>query len=240
MQPSIDLEKVKTAMQTLRSRGERISRRNVRQLLGSGGMSTIHKLMKDIEELDSMQVKISRRGISENFMKAVIQEIDEKINQATADLQEEVRQLQDRETEAIEMLSNIEKENEDLTSELADVAQQFGALQKQSDKEKAVAGETITRLEQTIDQLDEECHQLQQEIEAEKIESVKTQFNLTLTEQSAANAEDQVGDLRREIQKLQKTNAEIEKRSATSAQRATDLREALMKAEKRIDYLERR
>lgn len=34
-----------------------------------------------------------------------------------------------------------------------------------------VAEATIHRLEQTIDQLDEECHQLQLEVEAEKIES---------------------------------------------------------------------
>lgn len=72
-------------------------------------------------------------------MKAVIQEIGAKTDQETEGLQEEVRQLQDRETEAIEMLSTLEKEHGALTAERAAVTPQLNNLQHKSDKEKAVA-----------------------------------------------------------------------------------------------------
>lgn len=240
MEQIIDLEQVKAAMQTLRSQGERISRRNVRRFLGGGGMSTIHRLMKDIEELEDLQTKAAHNNLSDALLKTILKEIEAQVELATAACRERIKQLETRESEAVEDLTLMEQQHAELQAKQTALASQLDELQNQSDRAMAAAEQTIHQLRLANSELDDNCDQLRQIIETEKIERAKTKLQLEAAEQAAGKAENQAEQFAKEIQKLTRLNTDMEKKVAASSQKAADLREALTKAEKRIHSLEQR
>jgi chromosome segregation ATPase len=236
MEQTVNLKKVQSAILHLRAQGERVSRRNVRSITG-GGMSTVHKLMSEVEDFEALQAIAPKDGISELLHNTILAEMGEQIKQATAKLQEQIRQLQTRESEALDALAEVETINERLEAELEETTQQASQLQKSFETAETVAKDTIDRLEQSIIDLHPERQRCNEDKEATKIELVKTQLQIEAAQQTANNAEEKNVQLLDDIQKQKLTQTETEKRAAISAQRATDLREALVKAEKRIKSL---
>lgn len=239
MEQAVNLKKVQTAIDQLRDRGERVSRRNVRAITG-GGMSTVHKLMSEAEDYEALRSMAPQRGISETLLKAIQAEIGGQVKIATTALREQVISLQQREAEALEALTEIEAKNETLAADLETVTQQTLQKQQEMVTAKAVAAETICRLEQTVIDLQYERQKLTTTLEEVRISAAQTTLQIEVAEQAAGKAENNVERLERELQRLQKSQSETEKRAAASAQKAADLREALAKAEKRIRFLEQK
>jgi chromosome segregation ATPase len=240
MEQIIDLEQVKTAMQALRSQGERVSRRNVRRFLGGGGMSTIHRLMKDIEELEDLHTRAAHQTLSDALFKTILKEIASQVEQATAGSREQIKQLEIRESEAIEDLTVMEQQYAKLQAEQTALARQLDEQQNQSAKAMAVAEQTIHQLRLANSDLEEDCDQLLQTIKTEKIAGATTRLQLEAANQAAGKAENQAEKCAKEIQQLIRLNTDTEKKVAAATQKAADLREALVKAEKRIRALEQR
>lgn len=239
MEQTVNLQKVRSAILHLRAQGERVSRRKVRSITG-GGMSTVHKLMSEVEDFEALQAIAPKDGISELLHNTILAEMGEQIKQATAKLQEQIRQLQARESEALDALAEEEETNERLTTELEEMTQQTSQLQKSFETAETVAKDTIDRLEQIIISLQQERQRINEEKETTKIELVKRQLQIEAAQQTANNAEEKNAQLLDEIQKQNLNQTETEKRAVISAQRAADLREALVKAEKRIKSLEQK
>ncbi|SHJ89820.1 replication region DNA-binding N-term [Malonomonas rubra DSM 5091] len=237
MEQGVNRESVQKAIELLRDHGERVSRRNVRRLTG-GGMSTVHKLMSELEALDSLRELAPKDGISDALQKMILQEIGEQVKHATKKYQEQMGEGEVRERELLEALSDTESVIQNQATELEAVKAQAEEFKKEAATAQAVSEETIYRFEKTVIELHEERKQQNELIEKLKVDLAKAEQRAERSEESASNAESTIARLHDDVQKLQKTNLEIEKRAAASAQKSSDLREALGKAEKRIKFLE--
>lgn len=239
MEQTVDLKKIQNAIEHLRAQGERVSRRNVRSITG-GGMSTVHRLMSEVEDFEALQAIAPKDGISEHLHKTILAEIGVQIKQTTEKLHEQIRQLKTREAEALDALAEVEEKNKRLIAELGELTQRVSLLQKSSETAETVTEDIIKRLEQTVTDLNQERQRLNEEKEAVKIKLAKAQLQIETAEKAEKNAEEEVFQQQEKIQKLQQAQIEAEKSSAASVQKATDLREALVKAEKRIRSLEQK
>jgi chromosome segregation ATPase len=236
MEATVNLKSVQAAICQLRDRGERVSRRNVRSITG-GGMSTVHRLMNEAEELERLKT-VDPMALSENFYNAILDEIGMQIKATTSNLQDEIRQLQARELEALEALAEVEEKKDHLAEDIKNKSELATRLQNRIETTKAIANDTILRLEQNISDLQEECIELSETIETLNIQIAKCDLQTSMAKQDADQAEKRFKDLSAAFQAHQKTHSETERTAAASAQKAADLEVALVKAEKRIKVLE--
>ena len=82
MKSSLTLENVQQAIVQLQQKGERISRRNVLAITG-GGMSTVHRLMIQVEDIDAQKAMAATTGLSTSLLVAINTEIADKVSQTT-------------------------------------------------------------------------------------------------------------------------------------------------------------
>jgi chromosome segregation ATPase len=236
MESTVTLVKVTRAIEHLQQRGERVSRRNVQAITG-GGMSTVHKLMSQVEDNNALLVTIPAPGISKALQTAIRTEIATEIQNATEVLNAQIHQLQGREVEAIEALAEAEGKAERLSAELKTLRNQTDLVRQDAEKNQAVSAETIGRLEGIIREFDNERRDLNASLESARIEITKAELKLDLANQITEKAEAVAEQQRAEVIKVRKFLVESEKKAAVAWQKVKDLREALTKAEGRIRRL---
>ena len=213
MEQIVTLAKVQDAISHLQKHGERISRRNVLALTG-GGMSTVHKLMSQVEDVEALRASAPASVLSDSLVNTILAEIGRQVQIATVTLQEQIKHLKGRETEALEALADVETRNQEITAELAATLKQTDQERANAEKDRAVATEKIQRLEENIFQLEQERNQLAETAEASRIATAKVQLQFEQTGQVAVKAEAQSEKLTTELMKTQKKLAETEKRAA--------------------------
>ena len=236
MEATVNLKSVQAAICQLRERRERVSRRNVRAITG-GGMSTVHRLMNEVEELERLKT-VSSMAISENLHNAILAEIGLQVQMATSNLQEDIRHLQEKEAEALEALADVEISKESLAEELKSKAELASRLQRKIETVQAISDDTVSRLDRTVSDLQVERTALTESIESMKIQVARSELQVTMAKQDVERAQNEAQKHLADLQKQHKTHAETQKKVAAAVQKAADLRGALVKAEKRIKTLE--
>lgn len=232
-QTAVTIEQVNAAIAQLRERGERVSRKNVLNITG-GSMSTIHRLMGEIEETEARAAAAPlTEGIDERVQGALLNWIHGRVDDATGALEAKIVRLQGRETEALEALGGAETRIEALTDELA-AAQAQADQDRQAAKEAAaVAAKEIEGLGKTVEALQIERKQLIEAGAAARTEAAKAELQVDRADAAAEKAET-------ELQALRERLPVAEKAAAVAEQRAVDLETALVKSETRIQELENR
>ncbi len=237
MKSPITLEAVQQAIANLQQQGERISRRNVLAITG-GGMSTVHRLMIQVEEIDAQKALAAATGLSASLLVAIKSEIDDKVRQVTQLLNEQIQGLKQREQEALDSLSQLEDQAEDLTANLQQQTEERWLERSESAKAQTIADHTIAHLQKTLASQQESNRQLTEKGERLGMERARNEHQLAASAAHAMQIENQWIETRKELEHLRNQYADAEKRAAVAKQKAADLREALMKAENRIAVLE--
>ena len=140
MEQTVTAIKVQEAITQLRHNKERVSRRNVLAITG-GGMSTVHRLMSQLEDADALKASAPADGISANLQNAILAEIGSNVLASTAACQEQIQLLQGRESEALDALVEAETKVETLTAELMINKTQADQHRHRTEKDHAVASE---------------------------------------------------------------------------------------------------
>ena len=231
MEQTVTLMKVNDAIENLRQRGERISRRNVQSLIG-GGMSTVHKLMSRIEDNEAILLGVPA-GISSTLQTAIRTEIGEQIQQATKVLSEQIQLLQRRESEALEALAEMEIKAETLSVDLRDLRGEYALERNKAEKNQAVSNETINRLETVASGFEKERLTLNEAAASAKIDAAKAQLLADLANQDSEKTAASLELKKAELVKVRRFLVDADKKTAIAWQKVKDLREALTKAEGR-------
>ena len=231
MEQTVTLMKVNDAIETLRKKGERISRRNVQSLIG-GGMSTVHKLMSRIEDNEAILLGVPA-GISSTLQTAIRTEISEQIQQATKVLNEQIQLLQRRESEALEALAEMEIKAETLSVDLRDLRGEYALERNKAEKNQAVSNETINRLETVASGFEKERLTLNEAAASAKIDAAKAQLLADLANQDSEKTAASLELKKAELVKVRRFLVDADKKTAIAWQKVKDLREALTKAEGR-------
>lgn len=231
MVQAISLEQVQQAIKQLREQGERVSRRNVRAIIG-GGMSTVHRLMGMVEEQESLQGNVSAEGISGTFVNALRLEIANHVKAATESHQLKVSLLKAREQEALEALEASETKVDLLEKEITSLKEQFAKERQDADKSQAVALENIRRLEVWVENSKDENRELNGSIDTVKAENIALKIEVDILSETLAKAESSVERLTADLTKTQKALAVAKKKAAVSQQKAEDLKDALTRMER--------
>lgn len=237
MERTITLHKVQAAIRELRDNGERVSRRNVLAITG-GGMSTVHQLMSQVEDLEALQASVPDPNISEELRKVLLVEIGTQVKKATETLQEQIRQLQGREQEALEALAAFEARTEKLSQALMAARGEVEKERLAKEKAGAVAAETIARQEKMVSGLRAEKMQLNSSLESERIELARSRVLLENATQAADTSASKSRSLDAELERTRKTLAETGRRAAAAKQQVLELQKALTKVERRAQRLE--
>jgi chromosome segregation ATPase len=226
MEKVVTLEKVQEAINQLRSRGEKVSRRNVLAITG-GGMGTVHQLMAQAEELEARESEGHPEGISMALRNAIFTEIGGQVEAATRALAEQVTKMRDREAEAYQSLAESEAKAQSLTLALAALKEESDQQRKMADTASALATEKIAQLEKAVTDLQIENKRLSMAGEDARLETVKARTQTEHAHIDLRKAETKISQLAAELDELRKSLADAEKREAVAEQRVQDLTEAL-------------
>ncbi|MFO7814020.1 MAG: hypothetical protein R6V21_13730 [Pelovirga sp.] len=237
MKSSLTLEKVQQAVDQLKKQGERISRRNVLAITG-GGMSTVHRLMIQVEEIDAQKALAAATGLSASLLAAINSEIAEKVSQTTQLLHEQIQGLKRREQEAFDFMALMEEQSEALAVNLKESTENREQERADFAKIKATADHAVAHLQQSLAQQQEANQQLREKVEMLGHENARARHQAEVTEAHSFKLEKQLDVIRRELEHSRSQYADAEKRAAVAKQKAADLRETLVKTENRIVVLE--
>jgi hypothetical protein len=78
MEDIVTIEAVKNAIHKLKGEGERVTRRNVLAVTG-GSMSTVHRMMGQIEDMEAKTAASTFGGISESLSNDIREEVARNI-----------------------------------------------------------------------------------------------------------------------------------------------------------------
>ena len=146
MDQVVTVERVQNAIKHLQDLGERVSRRNVRAITG-GGMSTVHRLMTLVEEEELCRERLASKEISGAFLTALRNEINLQTKMLVESYDQQIQALKTKEQELLEALKEAEGNVEKLDEELDLLKASTSKDRQKTEKDLAVAKESIRRLE---------------------------------------------------------------------------------------------
>lgn len=222
MEKTIGLKDIQSAMNQLRERGERISRRSVQALTG-GSMTSVHRLMTDVLAEERTVATVPTSELPETLLKAILGEIGNQVRGATNELECRISEMTVREQEILSDLEGSEGQIAALERELAAVKAQLVEERQAADKTTAVAVEQIAGLRSQLDKLSTENENLIRSGEVSRMEAAKALLQVERADIDASKAEARVVELEDRLSKCALAAAEAEKRAAVSEQHAHDL-----------------
>lgn len=187
MEQVVTLAKVQEAIKQLRNNGERVSRRNVRVITG-GGMSTVHRLMSQVEEVEAFQAASLDQNISGSLQKAINAEIEMHVKKATEALHVQIRQLKNREDEALEALTRSENRVNGLEGELTELRDTLASERLEAEKRAAVASGKISAMGKELSDRQAEIRALTDALREAQIEQAKAQVRFEQIEKLIENS----------------------------------------------------
>ena len=206
MDDLVTIEKVRDAIQKLKNDGERVTRRNVIAVTG-GSMSTVHRLMGQIEDLEARAAATPLGGISETLTRAILEEIELNTRKVATALRDQVSLLQEREKQALEALSSTELRASRLEKDHEKFRGEAGQGRVVLEKNLAVALERVSHLENDLVLCHEERTKSQEAAELARQDVSKLQFQLEQSEQLIGKQDRKIENLESEISKERKALA---------------------------------
>lgn len=221
MDKIVDLTDINKAIRQVRERGDRVSRRNIHEIVG-GSMTTVHKLLKQALFVESELAK-GPSDLSESLTQAVLFEISCHVQEATKGLERCITELTAREEEILSDLEGAEVRLEALENELTATQAQMKDERQSAEKAVAVAAEQISGLKLQLEKLATENGHLIVAGEAARTETAKAQLSIERADNAAQKAEAQIQKLDRQLMELMSAKTEAEKVAAVAECHAKDL-----------------
>lgn len=218
-------EAVWTVCAQLVSENRKVTGRSVQKEIG-GSLSTILKYIATWKTRDGARPQVTSE-FPVGVQKSIVEALDQRERQATAEMQVELAEASERESEIMEALSESETRINRLEMELTDAQDKITAHQQARDKEAAVAIARITGLEEQINRLVNERNDCATSANTSKTELVKAQIHLEHSVQRAVRAEDKIVALDHHVAELIQSKSEAENQLAVSALHAKDLSEMI-------------
>lgn len=236
MEQTVTLAKVQEAMKQLREAGERVSRRNVRAITG-GGMSTVHRLMSEIQEAEFLQASLVDSGISPSLQKAVFEEIQGQTQKATTALYTQIAQLKEREDEALASLTQVEESISYLELGLKEAEDQVQQEREAHQRTEATFQARLLICEQSKQEKQAEIDFLRSALESVKLEKERGAVQIEQLEKALIQSGCREEQLAGELASANLRQADLEKRAAVNRQQMQDQRRQLAKMEKRVENM---
>lgn len=215
MEKLVSLKAVQDAINTLEARGDRVSQRKVREVMGGGSPNLINQYFREIQAGAEAGVKVAT-DLPAGLSRALISEINAQVQAATESLASKLDSAVREASDAIEDLEAAQSEIQALKAALED-------LQQQQRVEAAEAARIIERLnvereqrEIQVQDLQRERQQLIESGEVARTEAAKAQLQVERADQAAAKAEARISVLEEESKELGKHNRELEKNVAVA------------------------
>ncbi len=229
MQQVATYEAVVAAIRKLNEDGQKITADNVLRITG-GAKGTVLQHMRAYREQGAAPAAAANE-IPPDFQGAVLRLIGQAQAEARQELGDQIIHAQTSETDALDTLVVAEARIEALATELAAAQAQADADRQAAKEAAAVALEKTLGLEKALEGLQVERRQLIEAVEAARIETAKSQFQVERADTAAQKAETELANLRSRF-------PAAEKAAAIAEQHARDLAEALAKSEARTQALE--
>jgi chromosome segregation ATPase len=194
MEQGITLEQVQKAMTHLREEGERVSRRNVRALT-SGGMTTVHRLMGMVEKEESLQNRFASKEISDAFITAFRLEISLQTKAITEKFELQIQTLNNHEQELVDALAESESRSEALFNEFKSHKSASTKERQSTEKNLAVAKESIRMLEARISDYLAERKETDMKIDDIRTDNISKQCQIKALEKALEEQEKTIATL---------------------------------------------
>ena len=231
MEKLVTLQAVQNAINTLKSKDEKITQRKIRNILGGGSPNAINQLLKQIEAADSAGIWLPAE-LPTTITQSILNEITNLVFKATEALRSEVKKAQSRESEAIEDFEKSELRADALEKQLQEVMDRATRDRQEAEKSDALAQKEIENLKNSIESLQDERQQLLQTGEKSRTEATKALMRAEAADQSMTKAETRVQELEVQLVKLQEEKFEAERARAVAEQRSTGHAESLSETRK--------
>lgn len=232
MEEHVTLEKVQSAIRQLRENGERVSRRNVRDITG-GGMSTVHRIMSQIEDQAMLREVLPDEAFSTALRKAIAAEITDHVEKATASFLGQISQLKGREQEALAALTQAE----DRVAALGTALDESRDLVRKDRESARIAAVAAQARQSDLEQLLQDCRAeeqcLRSALENARIDKGRAEFQVQQLEKDLDKSAGHAERLVIEVATTRKRLVEVERAAAVAKQQVQDLRKLLTRAERR-------
>lgn len=222
METQVMLEDVMRAIEALRERGEKVTRRGVLAITG-GGMTRVHRLMGEVLEIEERSAKAPVAEIGITLNKAILAEIGERVQEATSEMERIVNNQKERNRELLTDMEALEGQFQKQSEVLAQCEQ---ALEKERQDTKlaaAVAAKENQELRNRIEALEIERRQLIEAGESSRAELAKVQYQIERADKAAEQAEARASRAEAAVRDLHDRLALAEKDKAVAVQHARDM-----------------
>jgi len=191
----VTYEDVSKICNELLDHNQKISARIIQPQTG-GSMSTVLKLLHQWEK-DKGFRRDENRTISEEIREALTAEIARHVTTVRLELQEQVKQSDERANEAVGALHEAEELMAQLTSDAQTAKSEYDKTIKDLESK-------VTTAEQRVSDATQRIANLEDDLKAIRV-------NLTTAEKTAAVAQAQFGSLQSEYSGLRKENEDLQK-----------------------------
>lgn len=198
---TITFEQVATTADSIKASGGKPTARAVRDVLGTGSMATVLKLLQQWQAGQVRQSQAIDDTLDPGIARAISNQIAAKVQEATADA---IGRLADLQAEADALIAENERqaaENEAQAAELAAIQEQHAALAGRAQQLAADAARTVAELAAE-----------RQASEAARVELAKAELRL----EAVPRIEAEIERVRAELAAERQQRAEAEKQAASS------------------------
>ncbi len=207
-------DQVAAAADSLTAEGKKTTFDAVREKVGIGSFTTIHKHLTTWREAQPAKPKRVRQ-VPESVLDALAKSYEQTEAEARAEVEQKL-------IESTSELAVISTENARLETENETLADQFALVTAERDK----LATKIELQEKNLEDSREKVASLEKAVESAVIEIATARVNeKTLTERDQ-DSRQEIGRLREEISKLQKTTISAEQAAAVLQERVTSLQKA--------------
>ncbi|MDO3380402.1 DNA-binding protein [Geoalkalibacter halelectricus] len=222
METQVMLEDVMRAIEALRERGEKVTRRGVLAITG-GGMTRVHRLMGEVLEIEERSAKAPVAEIGITLNKAILAEIGERVQEATAEMERIVNNQKERNRELLSDMEALEGQLQKETEALAQCERILEIERQDTKLAAAVATKENQDLRTRIEALEIERRQLIEAGEASRSELAKVQFQIERADKTAEQGEQRAIKAEGVARDLHARLVAAEKDRAVAVQHAKDL-----------------
>ena len=213
MEKLVTIKTVQDAIKTLEDRGDRVSQRNIRQLLGGGSPNLINKYFREIQAADESGTEILTE-IPEKLAATIVNEINTLTRAATEKLTGELGAAQQETSDTVADLEEAQKRIEDLAKEMEALKAEHQTAVNNFEK-------TTERLKVERERADQATEKAEKQLENERQGKIKAEQKAAVADQRIRDLEDMkaekngiIAEQKKEIQELRKEVAGLNKQIA--------------------------
>jgi chromosome segregation ATPase len=234
----VSFEEVAAVCNKYQSENRKISIRTVHaELKGSPSFKTVSELIDRWRE-QQREISAHHSVISENLRNSIMAEIGRNITATRSELEEKVKESNDKVVELLALLAELETHTENLSKKLQSSAEETVAIRTALEKELVAAEERIKAAEKRSEECLQERDISIRTLEICRTEAAKAQFQLERADAACTEANSRMHDLELINAKLREAQAEAEQRAAVAETRADERRSQIDALQKNLLILQ--